>query len=185
MAYLMDEIDEAATQRQLEEITTSGVRALEECAERSAEIDEEARESIARQEAEYKALEHEREERERAEREPEGAPAGQEQPAASVPWPTRESKPTVLSFGGEEFAEQATAPTAPTGFTAPQPAPEPPAVPESPAPPVPPREHLLSFGAEEDEEAPQVPPRPAPAPRAQPRPPADEDDDFSDQSWVR
>ena len=175
MPYLMDEINEVATQRRLDEITTSGVRALEECAERSAEIDEQARESNARQEAEIKAMEQERDERER-----EGPPAGQEQPAAPVPWPTRESKPRVLSFDGEDFAEQANAPTPPTGFTEPLPAPEP------PAPPAPSGDRLLSFGAEEDEEAPPVPPRPAPAPLARPQAHDDEDDgDWSDQSWVR
>jgi hypothetical protein len=181
MAYLMDEISEAATQRRLDEITTSGVRALEECAERSAKIDEQARESMARQEAELKAMEQERDERER-----EGVPAEQEQPAASVLWPTRESKPRVLSFGGEDFAEPADTPTPPAGFTEPPPAPMPPPAPEPPAPPASPREHLLSFGVDEDEATPPVPPRPAPAPRAQPQVRPDEDDeDWSNQSWVR
>jgi hypothetical protein len=178
MAYLMDEIDEAATQRRLDEITTSGVRAFEEAAERSAAIDEEARETNARQEAEVKAMEKELAERE-------GVPAEEDQPAASVPWPTRESKPRVLSFEGEDFAEQADAPTPPTGFTEPPPAPAP--APEQPAPPAPSGGHLLSFGAEEDEEPPPVPPRPAP-PALRPRhqaPADDDDDDFSGQSWVR
>lgn len=180
MAYLMDEIDEGATQRRMEEILSTGLRGLEECAERSAEIDREAAETAARQEAEIKEMERVRDEQRAAQQ-------ADSQPAAQ-PWPSRQPKPSVLSFDGEEFA--AHAPTPPTGFAEPAavippPPPEPGTEPAPSARPT--TDHLLSFGADDSDEErpPSASPVPRPSPSPRPGRAAREDDDWSDTNWVR
>jgi hypothetical protein len=181
VAYLMDEIDERSTQRRLDEITAAGVQALEQHAERSAEIDEEFREALARQRAEAKAMDELVAEAHAAQK----AAQPDAESTAPAPWVKREPKPSVLSFGGEEFADET--PTPPAGSPSP-PTPPPLVAPqlESTPPVRESKDHFLSLGVDEDE--PPAPPRPAAsAPPAETRRPAadEQDDDWSDTSWIR
>lgn len=182
MPHLTDEIDEGATRRRLEDITASGMHALEQCAERSAEIDEQGRESIARQEAEIKAMEEARDAAKAA-----NAEAAEEKQPPPSPWGRREAKPTVLSFDGEDFAGEAPA-TAP--IPAPGVLPSPAAalpVPLPPEPPTPPTgERVPTFSLGFEDEGPGRADPPTPAARRPERPPAPEDDDdLSGHSWMK
>ena len=114
------EIDDAATQRRLETVTAEGVRALDECGERTDQIDRAAREAFAREEAERQAMAEEIEKG----RNPEPAPG---EPAPIAPWQVRPPKSTVLSLGGEELVT-------PPPAAVPAPVPEPPTVQPAPAP---------------------------------------------------
>ncbi|PPK69583.1 hypothetical protein V5P93_006772 [Actinokineospora auranticolor] len=100
--------------------------------------------------------------------------AAEQQKAAA--W-TRETKSTVLSFGGDDERPQERP-------ERPRPVP-PPVAPPEPAPEArsTPAQRFLSFADDEDEPAP--PPRPAPK-RQAPAPVEDDgDDDWSGRSWVR
>ncbi|HEV2780710.1 MAG TPA: hypothetical protein VGX25_15075 [Actinophytocola sp.] len=163
--YLTDEIDEDATRRRLDEITTAGLQALDEHAARSAEIDGQFREALARQQAEARAMDQLVAD---AQAKQEGDRATAEPPS---PWARRDTKPTVMSLGGEEFTEQAA--TAPVGLPVPAAALPVPLPPEPP--PMPPavaedRTHLLSLGyaGEDDSPREQPPPAPPPAPPVTP-----------------
>ena len=176
MAFLTDEISEHATRRRLDEITTAGLRALDECVERSAQIDEEFREAQAKMAEEAKAMDQLVAD---AHAKPEADPDKDDQPNQ---WAKREARPTVLALGGDELTEDAAA-SRPAG-----PPPVPQAPPPEPAPPTAPVEpeparKVLSLGFEEDE-----PESPAPAPSA-PRharqAPPEDDDDLSNVNWMR
>jgi hypothetical protein len=106
--------------------------------------------------------------------------------ARNNPWQNRESKPTVLAFGGEDEDTRKPAPaqpvTPPAAAWTPPPQPKPAPEPE----PAPSAQRFLSFEVEEDEAETR---RPAPT-QPQPTRPAraandDEDDDYSGRSWVR
>jgi hypothetical protein len=176
------EIDDAATQRLLETVTAESVRALDECGDRSDEIDREAREAFAREAAERQALEEEIEKG----RPPDPQP---EETTSAATWGPRAAKPTVLALGGEELqAPPSPAPAPPVPPPVP-PGARPPAAPPAPpgvrTPATPPdgsprpaRDHVLSFGIEDQEPA-----RPA-APRKPARPRGEEDDDLSGRNWM-
>lgn len=169
------EIDDLATQRKLEAVTAEAVRSLDECGERSDQLDREAREAFAREAAEREAMAEEIEKGRR----PEPAP---DEAGPPSPWQRKPPKETVLSLGGDEIL-----PTQPAAAT--QPAP-PPAVQPDPMPapgqPAGPRDHVLSLGFEDDDSARPAPRAPAPPPPLR-RPPRinDEDDDLSGQRWMR
>jgi hypothetical protein len=109
-----------------------------------------------------------------------------EQTAAEKPptWAPRVTRPTVLSFGGNESDDDAPPPAPPISapppipFTPPEPAPPP----ATPAP-----NRYLSFGVDDEEdERPEPQPRAArPAPQRRPAVVSEEDDDWSGHSWVR
>jgi hypothetical protein len=184
--YLSDEIDETATRRKLDEITSTAMHRLGEHAERSARIDGRFREGLDRQQAEARAMDklivdaHARQAAERAKADP------------PSPWVKREAKPTVMSIGGEEFTDPAaTTPVPklpPAAATLPVPIlPEPP-----PAPPAGsedrPRVLSLGYAGEEDasRDRPAPVPPPPPAARRDPaRRPPEEDDDLSGRRWMR
>lgn len=181
--FLSDEIDEGATRRRLDEITSAGLRALGEHGDRAAQIAKEFQAARAKQDAAAKEMdklvaEAAAKQQERRAREP--------QPS---PWSRREAKPNVMSIG-EEFTEEA--------VTAPMPAqpqamgmlpvpipPEPPAAPPSMRP----EERVLSLGyaGEEDSARDRQPSAPPPAARPRPvrRPGPEDDDDMSGRSWMR
>lgn len=189
MPHLSDEIDEGATRRRLEEIAAAGMHGLDEYAERLDEIDREYREELARQEAEIKAMDELVAEA-RAKQEAEAAKQDESAPAS--PWLRRESKPNVMSFGGEELAP-VTEPIPAAGALPPPgaalPVPVPPEPPPMPTPPSGERVNVLSLGYEDEPTAEQATAQPPAAPaarRPEPRPaPPVDDDDLSGHSWMR
>jgi hypothetical protein len=106
---------------------------------------------------------------------------------ARNPWQNRESKPTVLAFGGDDEEKRPAAPaqpaaTPPRGMA--HPVPPPTRAPQPPPEPAPPERNprVLSFEVDDDEVAPRRPVRPA----NRARPSDDEpDDDYSGRSWMR
>jgi len=186
VAYLTDEISEGATRRRLDEITTAGMRAFDERVERAAQIDEEFRQAQAKMKDQVKAMDqlvadsH-------AERE---ADADKDDQTGPNQWATRESKPTVLSLGGEELVEDtSTAQPMPSVPPAPPAAPPVPPPPPPPPPPEPaPAAKMLSLGFEEDEPEPPAPAQPMPTGRhaaVRLAAPEEDDDDLSDVNWMR
>jgi hypothetical protein len=183
VVYLTDEIDEGATRRRLDEITSAGRRALEEHAERAAAIDAKFRQDQAKIDEAVKAMDQVVAEA-RAKQEPKDDK--EEQPQNQ--WATRDAKPTVHAFGGEEFTQSAPPPPPP-----PMPGPPPVAPPAPPVEVAPdlepaPRSRLMSLGFEEDEPQPEPPAAPPPMARPaarRPEPADDDDDDLSDVNWMR
>lgn len=123
------------------------------------------------------------------------APDGRERKA---PVPSRRSNVVhEMSFGGEDDAESR--PAAPAAATpAPVRPPEPPPTP--PPAPAPRRQESIRFGYEDDEYADSRASTPPPPPAPEPAPPrssgwssnrssrpsrSDDDDDYSEQSWLR
>jgi len=175
------EIDDLATQRRLEVVTAEAVRSLDECGERSDQIDREAREAFTREAAEREAMAEGIEQGRR----PEPAP---DEAGPPSPWQRKPPKETVLSLGGDEILPaQPAAETQPN--LPPPPAPPPPVQPDpmpTPAQPAGPRDHVLSLGFEDDDSARPAPPRPAPPPPVRrPARTSDEDDDLSGHRWMR
>lgn len=186
MVYLTDEIDDGATQRRLDEITTAGMRALDEHAERSAQIDEEFRQAQAKMAEEAKAMDqlvadsHAKQEA--------AADGKDDQQAAPNVWAKREAKSTVLEFFGEEHTEEPRA-TAPPTTPGPLPSPEA-ALPVPVPPPMPAMpdsaSKVMSLGYEEDEPEPEPQQRPSAARHSAPRPAhIEDDDDLSNVNWMR
>lgn len=104
--------------------------------------------------------------------------------AQNNPWQARESKPTVLAFGGEDEEGRKPRPVQPPAVSYP-PVPPPPPGPEPQPQPAPAPNRFLAFEVDEEEAAPR---RPMPQPQPRPATPAagdDEDDDYSGRSWVR
>lgn len=170
------DIDHAATQARLDAITAGGVRALGECARRSAEIDKQVQEMHARQERQRQA--------------------GDVRATQIRPEPPRPQRPATLALGGEEFRE-ARQPGPPRPALPPRLAHGPAATRQEnrerllpkggPATPEPLRRRTLRFGAPEDREQ-QRPPGNQPPPELEPklrRPPTDGDDDMSGRTWLR
>ncbi|RZS37124.1 hypothetical protein EV193_106362 [Herbihabitans rhizosphaerae] len=159
MTYF-DEIDEVATRRKLDEITTAGIRGLNESAARAAEIDKEFQESQARRQAEAEAMDKKVAEA-RAEAE---AKAKETESTADDktenPWPKEARRPRTLAFRGEdEEVEQPARRVEPK--TEPVPTVAPPAA------------------------MPVAKPEPRPARRAVARADDVEDEDLSERSWMK
>lgn len=179
------DIDHAATQARLDAVTSGGLRVQGECARRSAEIGEQAREAAARQERAKLAMD-------------ELVKQAKEKPP-EAPKPA-ESKPATLKLGAEELRPR---PNPPPPRPPNPPPPRPPAPPRvaQPAAPAPAKSEAdsppltrrtLMLGAPEDRERPadkrepeldKAPPdKPRPRPR---RPPAETEDDLSGRTWLR
>ncbi len=176
------EIDDLATQRKLEAVTAEAVRSLDECGERSDQLDREAREAFAREAAEREAMAEEIEQGRR----PEPAP---DEAGPPSPWQRKPPRETVLSLGGDEILPTQPAAAAQPNW-APPPVPPPTVQPDpmpAPVEPAGPRDHVLSLGFEDDDSARPAPRAPAPPPPPVRRPPrtSDEDDDLSGQRWMR
>jgi hypothetical protein len=183
MSMALYEIDDLATQRRLEAVTAEAVRSLDECGERSDQIDRDAREAFAREAAEREAMAEEIEKGRRPEPPPDEA-------GTASPWQRKPPKQTVLSLGGDEILP-AQPPAATEPNWTPPPVPPPTVQPDplpTPAQPAGPRDHVLSLGFEDDDSARPTPPAaaaPPPPPVRRPPRASDEDDDLSGQRWMR
>ncbi|CRK59970.1 hypothetical protein [Alloactinosynnema sp. L-07] len=179
----MDEIDEGATLRKIEEAAAQGIQELEDRVELAGEIDGSVAERSAEQQEQFAEATAAGERSLAATRE-QAKEETQPPPGWSAP-----AKPTTLSFTNEddEPGYRPAPPVPVSGGFVPPAAPPAPVEPPAPAPSA---AKYLSFGIEEDEAAPGSAPAPRPAPtRAQRRAAAaaaePEDDDWSGHSWIK
>lgn len=157
------EIDQDATRRRIEAITTNGLRALTDLRQRSEDIDKAAAEMFERQERAKQELD----EQVKAAAATEKADEGQEVDARPKPKRT-------LSLGGEEFHQNREAKQAEAAPTPAPPAPEPPAAEERP-------NRTFKLGARDEQG--DTSKQDKPARKRPPRP--DTDDDMSGRTWLR
>jgi hypothetical protein len=163
------EIDQDATRRRIEAITTNGLRALTDLRQRSEDIDKAADEMFERQEREKQELD----ERVRL-------AAGAEKVDESQEADTRPEPKRTLSLGGDEFQQNREARQAETASATPPP---PPATePDQPRPQdeVRPSQTFRLGARDEQDDAPK---QDKPARKRPPRPEAD--DDMSGRTWLR
>jgi hypothetical protein len=154
------EIDQDATRRRIEAITTNGLRALTDLRQRSEDIDKAAAEMFERQERAKQELDEQVKAAAATEK------ADETQEADARPKPKR-----TLSLGGEEFHQNREVKQA---EAAPTPAPEPPATEERP-------NRTFKLGARDEQG--DTPKQDKPARKRPPRP--DTDDDMSGRTWLR
>jgi hypothetical protein len=159
------EIDQDATRRRIEAITSGGLRALTDLRQRSEDIDKAVDEMFERQERAKQAMD----EQVKLASVAETAEEGQE--ADARPRPKR-----TLSLGGEEFQQNREARQAETA------APPPATTPDQPRPQDEDRpSQTLKLGARDEQDA--VPKQDKPARKRPSRP--EVDDDMSGRTWLR
>lgn len=178
------DIDAAVTRRVIQEIADESKAAFKAQAHQSAEIDAASREALAKEDADLKAVQDRRAELDAAREAAERAKAAEEAP------PVKETRPSTLSLGADEFKQEREARKAvETPAPPPQPEQQPQPVEEAARP-----NRTLKLGGRGDEDTPREPPREPPQERVEPAPqkpvrrrpaPAEGDDDMSGRTWLR
>lgn len=163
------EIDQDATQRRIEAITSNGLRALTDLRQRSEDVDRAVDEMFERQER----AKQEMDEQVKLAAAAEKAEEGQEDD-------TRPKPKRTLSLGGEEFQQNREARQAETASATPPPPPA--AQPDQPRPQDEVRpSQTFKLGARDEQD--DVPKQDKPPRKRPPRPEAD--DDMSGRTWLR